>query len=149
MTQIAITDRRIFQLIVTLLLDFSIVESSKKVAHQDILLIPASLLCWELAVISILHLYAFSFKSYRVPVATGTKKHIRTCCTAVADVLNPMDMIKAMIRGRSWRAIPTTAETEYDVQGTSNAEQRLSSKATRDTVSYVELMEWKPPVAGS
>lgn len=56
----------------------------------------------------------------------------------MADVLNPMDMVKAMTRGRSWEAIP---ETVCSVQETAAPDPRSSKEVAQDTVSYVELME--------
>jgi len=136
MSRIVTTDQLISQLAVTLLLDFFPVETVK-VAYHDVVGIPAVLLCLELAIISVLHLSAFSAKSYRSPASKGER--IRICCTAIADVLNPMDMMKAMSRNRSWESVP---ETESSVQETPVPHQRSPKEDTQDTVSYVELMEW-------
>ncbi|THY04395.1 hypothetical protein D6C98_08690 [Aureobasidium pullulans] len=75
-------------------------------SYGDITAIPACLLCIELAVISILHLYAFSSKSYKPPLG---RPGIRMFVTAVIDTLNPSDILEAMIRGRKWKAIPIQA----------------------------------------
>ncbi|KAG9521171.1 DUF300-domain-containing protein, partial [Aureobasidium melanogenum] len=117
-------------LIVSLLLELEVLTPAKDVAYPDLKSIPATLLCIELAIVSILHLYAFSVENYRS--GAPRKAKLRNCCVALADALNPWDFVQAVTRNRRWTSIGSQAHDKTREQD-----------AIEDpgVIGYVELRE--------
>jgi hypothetical protein len=85
----------------------SIIHPTRQIAFSDLTIsLPASLLSLELAIVAVLHLFAFPVNAYAFPVGSeispvyyrGGFAGIR----AIADAMNPWDQIKAFARGTRW-----------------------------------------------
>jgi hypothetical protein len=99
----------------------SILKASPKLGWPDLLVgIPSFLLCIEMAIFSILHLFAFPYKPYttgteplKYPVSSedatdpgfntiGPKRGGPLGIYAILDAMNPWDLVKAFVRGMRW-----------------------------------------------
>ncbi|KAF2862450.1 DUF300-domain-containing protein [Piedraia hortae CBS 480.64] len=87
-------------------------QPTKKLGYQDIKVgIPSVLLCIEMAIFAIMHIFAFPYKPYIAhldPLTvsgagfSGATAQYQGAFRALADVANPWDMIKASARGFRW-----------------------------------------------
>ncbi|KAF2112556.1 organic solute transporter Ostalpha-domain-containing protein [Lophiotrema nucula] len=83
-------------------------KASKKVAEPDLRIgIPSMLICIEMAIFSILHLFAFPWAPYdlkrTVPDSADAAKHyVHGPARALLSAFNPWDIIKALARGTRW-----------------------------------------------
>ncbi|KAI9832797.1 MAG: hypothetical protein M1819_004017 [Sarea resinae] len=102
-------------LIISFLSSSGALKTSKHLASPDIKVgIPSMLLCIEMAIFSILHLFAFPYKPYTIPanpeLATGsgysggTPRYVGgpMGVKAIVDAFNPWDLVKAVGRGVKW-----------------------------------------------
>lgn len=87
----------------------NVIKATSKVAYPDISVgIPSMLLCMEMALFSILHLFAFPWRPYRNSKVggdasdIGAKKGGFLGFNAFADAMNPWDLVKAFARGIRW-----------------------------------------------
>jgi hypothetical protein len=111
-----------------------IVEPTAKIAYPDLKVgIPSLLLCIEMAIFSILHLFAFPYKPYSSGVVHGTyptpdgpkmnelgvKQGGFMGLKALGDAMNPWDLVKGFARGMRWLFV-----------GRKNRENDTSYKAT-------------------
>ncbi|KAF2084077.1 DUF300-domain-containing protein, partial [Saccharata proteae CBS 121410] len=90
------------------------IKSSPKVAYADIKVgIPAMLICVEMAIFSVMHVFAFSWKEYittKEPTygpgagfgAADGYKGGPMGIKALIDAFNPWDIVKAFARGMRW-----------------------------------------------
>ena len=117
-----------------------ILKASPKLGWPDILVgIPSLLLCIEMAIFAILHIFAFPYKPYtskaepfKYPVsgqdhidhgfnAVGPKKGGPVGIYAIIDALNPWDLVKAFGRGIRWAFIGRRhRETDMSYKVSSN-----------------------------
>lgn len=93
---------------------FNVVKPTAKVAYPDLKVgIPSLLLCIEMAIFAVLHLYAFPWKPYQNPTPTeypmspikneiGPKQGGPLGIMALVDAMNPWDLVKAFARGMRW-----------------------------------------------
>ncbi|KAK3063577.1 hypothetical protein LTR53_018852, partial [Teratosphaeriaceae sp. CCFEE 6253] len=91
-------------------------QPSAKISYQDIKVgIPAVMLCIEMAIFAVMHLFAFPWKEYSIkhkgPMDvsgsgySGATPHYKggwLGIKAMADAFNPWDIIKASARGFRW-----------------------------------------------
>jgi hypothetical protein len=99
----------------------NILKASPKLEWPDVLVgIPSLLLCIEMAIFAVLHLFAFPYKPYtkgvepfKYPVSGEDLTHpgFNTICPkrggplgiyAILDAMNPWDLVKAFGRGMRW-----------------------------------------------
>ncbi|CZT04779.1 related to transmembrane protein 34 [Rhynchosporium agropyri] len=108
----------------------NIVVPTAKIAYPDLKVgIPSLLLCIEMALFAILHLFAFSWKPYasssssstypmsNIKNTLGPKQGGFLGIKAFIDAMNPWDLVKAFARGMRWLFI-----------GVKNREQDASYK---------------------
>jgi Organic solute transporter Ostalpha len=116
----------------------SIIHPSSQISFPDLTVaLPSVLLCVELAVISIVHLFAFSWKEYDISESFDPSVHYSGSIfgiRALLSALNPMDIIEAIGRGLRWLFIGLRHRSE-DI-----SYQNLSSKGYQhEPVESVEL----------
>ncbi|KAH6671668.1 organic solute transporter Ostalpha-domain-containing protein [Halenospora varia] len=98
---------------------FNVVQASSTIAYPDLKVgIPSLLLCIEMAIFAILHLFAFPYKPYttgadhgKYPVNGSDQMSINNLepkqggfmgIKALVDAMNPWDMVKGFARGMRW-----------------------------------------------
>lgn len=98
---------------------FKVVTPNSKVAYPDLKVgVPSLLLCIEMAIFAVLHLFAFPWKPYasgsKVPdypmsptsggpkESMGVKQGGLLGWRAIADAMNPWDLVKGFARGMRW-----------------------------------------------
>ncbi|KUJ14231.1 DUF300-domain-containing protein [Mollisia scopiformis] len=93
---------------------FNVVKPTAKVAYPDLKVgIPSLLLCIEMAMFAVLHLFAFPWKPYQHPKNTeypmspikneiGPKQGGFLGIMALVDAMNPWDLVKGFARGMRW-----------------------------------------------
>lgn len=94
---------------------FNIVSPNAKIAYPDLKQgIPNLLLCIEMAIFAILHIFAFTYRPYRQGAVTdyanspglknepGPKLGGFLGVKALADAMNPWDLAKGFARGMRW-----------------------------------------------
>jgi hypothetical protein len=97
-----------------------VVSPTAKIAYPDLKVgIPSLLLCVEMAMFSVLHLFAFPYKPYTQGVAHGTYPQSPSSVgpklnelgpkqggflgiKAIGDAMNPWDLVKGFARGMRW-----------------------------------------------
>jgi Organic solute transporter Ostalpha len=136
---------------------FNVVKPTAKVAYPDLKVgIPSLLLCIEMAIFAILHLFAFPYKPYTkpeqppiYPVASGSIDDIGPKqggflgIKALVDAMNPWDLVKGFARGMRWLFVGRkTRQTDIsykasglDFNNPSN-ENDMTLEATRTDSSY-------------
>jgi hypothetical protein len=99
-----------------------IVEPTKHMAYPDLKIgIPSLLLCIEMAIFSILHLFAFSYKPYSKSPGADLGKYPLSPTSglnevgpnqggflgvkAIVDAMNPWDMVRGFARGMRWLVV--------------------------------------------
>ncbi|KAK5128024.1 hypothetical protein LTR85_005141 [Meristemomyces frigidus] len=100
-------------------------QPTNKIAYQDIKVgIPSVMLCIEMAIFSVMHLFAFPWKEYRISsdplTMTGAGysggeakyKGGPMGMKAMMDAFNPWDIIKASARGFRWLFVGYRHRTE-------------------------------------
>ncbi len=118
-----------------------IVSPTAKIAYPDLLVgVPSLLLCIEMALFSILHLFAFPYTPYSEGLAIGTfplspasggtksndlgpKQGGFLGIKALVDAMNPWDLVKGFARGMRWlflgrktrRNDPSYKVTSFDI----------------------------------
>lgn len=108
----SLSKTNVSQILLDLLTDTKVLKPNKKVAIQDLKIgIPNVLLCLEMAIFAVLHLFAFPWRPYRLDYATPLDISGRTKdryyggpfgIKAYFDALNPWDFIKAVGRSTRW-----------------------------------------------
>ncbi|KAF8850591.1 DUF300-domain-containing protein [Acephala macrosclerotiorum] len=93
---------------------FNVVSPTSKIAYPDLTVgIPSLLLCIEMALFAVLHLFAFPWKPYKTsknldypmsPVKNelGPKQGGFLGIMALVDAMNPWDLVKGFARGMRW-----------------------------------------------
>jgi hypothetical protein len=97
---------------------FNVVTPNSKVAYPDLKVgVPSLLLCIEMAIFAVLHLFAFSWKPYAsgskiqdYPMSptsgpknsVGPKQGGILGWRAIVDAMNPWDLVKGFARGMRW-----------------------------------------------
>lgn len=93
---------------------FNVVSPTAKVAYPDLKVgIPSLLLCIEMAMFAVLHLFAFPWKPYQTsknldyPMSPtknelGPKQGGFLGIMALVDAMNPWDLVKGFARGMRW-----------------------------------------------
>ncbi|KAE8442995.1 hypothetical protein EG329_002458 [Mollisiaceae sp. DMI_Dod_QoI] len=93
---------------------FNVVKPTSKVAYPDLKVgIPSLLLCIEMAIFAVLHLFAFPWKPYQSPKNVeypmspikneiGPKQGGFLGVMALMDAMNPWDLVKGFARGMRW-----------------------------------------------
>lgn len=96
---------------------FNVVKPNAKIAYPDLKVgIPSLLLCIEMAIFAVLHLFAFPWKPYTPSGAVGIPPYplspIKNTLgpkqggplgfKALVDAMNPWDLIKGFARGMRW-----------------------------------------------
>jgi hypothetical protein len=136
---------------------FNVVKPTATVAYPDLKVgIPSLLLCIEMAIFAILHLFAFPYKPYTKsgqssmdPGASdsiddiGPKQGGFLGVKALVDAMNPWDLVKGFARGMRWLFVGRkTRETDIsykasalDFNNPSN-ENDMTLEATRTDSSY-------------
>ena len=106
------------QLLISLLTSTKALEPSDKINYADFKIgIPSMLLCIEMAIFAVMHIYAFSYKDYRISKATahyegGGYQGGFLGWKAFLDAYNPWDIISAI--GRSFRWLFVGRRTRLD-----------------------------------
>jgi len=136
-----------------------LVEPTSKIAYPDLKIgIPSLLLCIEMAIFSILHLFAFPYKPYTIKAFQGAEpKHYPLSpvsdqaypvlneigpnqggflgIKAFADAMNPWDLVKGFARGMRWLVVGRR-NRENDSSYNKNSELNLvNSQYDNDMVS--------------
>lgn len=109
------------QIIISFLTSSGAIKPSPRISYPDIKVgIPSLLLCIEMAIFSVFHLWAFPWKVYdirrsQIVASESTPGYLPDPKTAyrggpfgiyaMADVFNPWDLIKAVGRGFRWFAV--------------------------------------------
>ncbi|PYH95268.1 DUF300-domain-containing protein [Aspergillus ellipticus CBS 707.79] len=97
--------------VISVLTSIGLITTSNKVQSPDLTVgLPDLLICIEMAFVSILHLWAYSWYIYTIPEASdlygGAKQPIyhggRWGMKAVVDSINPLDLVQAVSRGIRW-----------------------------------------------
>lgn len=111
------------------------VKSTHKIAGQDLYAIPTALLCLELAILSAVHLYAFSPKEYRTDIVklTGWAR-TRTAFKAIGEAMDPWDLVQAIAKGLKWVAVGRKTRHSYFAQ------QDAPPTDDASTTTYEELV---------
>ena len=82
------------------------IKTSETLSYPDIKVgIPSTLLCIEMAIFAVLHIFAFSWRPYVNKGASGPEMQYRggfLGFKAYIDAWNPLDIIKASARGFRW-----------------------------------------------
>ncbi|KAH8667481.1 organic solute transporter Ostalpha-domain-containing protein [Tricladium varicosporioides] len=98
---------------------FKVVQASSTIAYPDLKVgIPSLLLCIEMAIFAILHLFAFPYRPYttgadhgKYPVNGSDQMSVNKLGSnqggfmgikALIDAMNPWDMVKGFARGMRW-----------------------------------------------
>lgn len=94
---------------------FNVVKPTTTVAYPDLKVgIPSLLLCIEMAIFAVLHLFAFPWKPYsqghatNYPMSPGVKNELGPKqggplgLMAIVDAMNPWDLVKGFARGMRW-----------------------------------------------
>ncbi|OWP02502.1 hypothetical protein B2J93_2710 [Marssonina coronariae] len=94
---------------------FQVISPNSKIAYPDLKVgLPSLLLCIEMALFAVLHLFAFSWTPYRRAPAgsddaappfahtSGPNHGGFLGCRAFVDAMNPWDLVKASARGMRW-----------------------------------------------
>ena len=113
-----LTNCLFYQIIISFLTSTNVIKSSAKFAQPDIKIgIPSLLLCIEMAIFSVLHLYAYPWKVYdirtsSIVVAESGPGYLPDPKTAYKggfgghrayfDALNMWDLVKGVARGVRW-----------------------------------------------
>lgn len=100
------------QLIISLLAEtLGLFKATDALETPDLTIgIPSTLLCFEMAVVAVLHLRAYSWRSYRLSDPKGETNGLQSYrggflgVKAVFDALNPWDLVKAVGRSMKWMA---------------------------------------------
>lgn len=110
------------QVLLSLLSSFSAIKATKKVQEPDILVgIPSMLLCIEMAIFSVLHLWAFSWKPYEITSSLTFGQPIKLSYSyhggplgmkAIGAAFNPWDLVKAIGRSARWIFVGRTRRME-------------------------------------
>lgn len=91
-----------------------VITTGPRVSYVDVKIgIPNVLLCVEMAIFSILHIFAFPYKPYAKAKSQGGFLGIK----ALIDAFSPMDFIKATARGFRWLFVGVryrTQDASYD-----------------------------------
>ncbi|KAI9667002.1 MAG: hypothetical protein M1829_005609 [Trizodia sp. TS-e1964] len=121
-------------LLISVITSTGILKPSERIAYADYKVgIPSLLLCIEMAIFSILHIFAFPWAPYRVPIFQGIPDPGDGFTTnnkryqggflggrAYLDAFNPWDMVKAFGRGIRWLFIGRKSrhlDVSYNVDG--------------------------------
>ena len=96
--------------VLDLLATNDLIKPSRYLSHGDIAIgFNALLICFEMIIFSILHLYAFSVEPYRADPELGPAIYAQppksNAWRALRDVINPFDIVKAFLRGLKWSFI--------------------------------------------
>ncbi|RFU27050.1 hypothetical protein B7463_g9281, partial [Scytalidium lignicola] len=104
----------------------NIIVPTKTIAYPDIKVgIPSLLLCIEMAIFAVLHLFAFPWRPYKLSDENnkiGPKQGGFLGVKAFADAMNPWDLVKGFARGIRWLFV-----------GRKHREQDLSYKTSSFT----------------
>ena len=134
---------------------FKVVEPTAKLAYPDLVVgIPSLLLCIEMAIFAVLHLFAFPYEPYTnseqpsmFPGSSiddiGPKQGGFLGIKALVDAMNPWDLVKGFARGMRWLFIGRKnreADISYktstlDFNNPSN-ENDMTLEVTRTDSSY-------------
>jgi hypothetical protein len=102
------TDNYCLQLLISFLSSGTkpVITTGPRVSYVDVKVgIPSVLLCMEMALFSILHIFAFPWKCYDISESSNPNDHYQGGffgLKAVLDAFNPMDFIRATARGFKW-----------------------------------------------
>jgi hypothetical protein len=103
---------------------FNVVTPNSKVAYPDLKVgVPSLLLCIEMAIFAVLHLFAFPWKPYQSGTKVdglGPKQGGLLGWRAIADAMNPWDLVKGFARGMRWLFIGVKRrenDVSYKVSG--------------------------------
>ena len=124
-------------IIISFLTSTGAIKSSPHITDPDIKVgLPAMLLCIEMAIFSVFHLWAFSWKPYDIrrsavvasESAPGFLPDPKTAyqggpfgSKALLDAFNPTDLVKAVARGFRWFAVGRrTREQDISYKGSVN-----------------------------
>ena len=123
-------------------------QPSKKIGYQDIKVgIPSVLLCIEMSIFSVMHLFAFPWKEYKIspdPLAmhgagySGGEPKYKGAMKAMVDVFNPWDMIKASARGFRWLFVGYRKRTN-DISYQGQNKPNNNSGSTENPYSGTDL----------
>jgi hypothetical protein len=95
--------------IMTILFESGIMRASKQIQAPDVrLAFTAMLLCFELAILSVLHIFFFSWQEYRIEnLEEGSTSYQGGFGghKAIIDALNVWDLVKSCARAFRWMAI--------------------------------------------
>ena len=94
------------QLVIALLVNTGAIEFSAKVQTTDLkIVLPATILCVEMGLVSVLHMWAYSSKPY-IETRDPTLYHGGFLgVKAILHALNPWDMLCAIARAMHWLVI--------------------------------------------
>jgi hypothetical protein len=93
-------------LVVGYLVSSGRIKPSQKIAYADLSVgLPSLMILVEMAIFAIMHIFAFGYKGYIIPKNTelgpGQPQYMGFW-RAILDSLNPLDLIKAFLRGMKW-----------------------------------------------
>lgn len=129
---------------------FNVVKTSTKLAYPDIKIgIPALLICIEMAFFAVLHLFAFPWAPYRKgaevpeyplsPTGSFNKPGVNQGgflgIKAIADAMNPWDLVKGFARGMRWLFVGVK-KRENDPSYKPGSENDLTLEATGGDSTY-------------
>lgn len=127
---------------------FNLVSPTAKIAYPDLKVgIPSLLLCIEMALFAVLHLFAFSWKPYAssasgsdypmspIKNSLGPKQGGFLGIKAFVDAMNPWDLVKAFARGMRWLFIgvkhrendTSYKSSSFDINNPQNGDMSLQS----------------------
>jgi hypothetical protein len=137
---------------------FNVVKTTAKIAYPDLKVgIPALLICIEMAIFAVLHLFAFPWTPYRkgaeatdYPLSPtdslkkpGLNEGGFMGIKALMDAMNPWDLVKGFARGMRWLFVgvknreddSSYKTTSFDINNPSN-ENDLNLESTGTDPSY-------------
>ncbi|KAF4549248.1 Organic solute transporter Ostalpha-like protein 1 [Elsinoe fawcettii] len=139
-------------------------QPTKKLAYPDIKIgIPSTLLCIEMAIFAIMHLFAFPWKPYAISTkasGAGTRSNDDSGASgalpiryvggflglkAIADAFNPWDIIKATGRGFRWLFVGRRnrfQDTSYSSQ--MNAQSKPFTSQSGSVPMYAKMSSPNP-----
>ncbi|KAI9793678.1 MAG: hypothetical protein M1816_007573 [Peltula sp. TS41687] len=94
-------------LMISLLTSTHVLRPSSKISYADIKVgFPSLLICIEMAIFSVLHLWAFTWREYETSKVAAFYEGVQAgyggVMTAFKDAFNPWDIVKSVGRGFRW-----------------------------------------------
>lgn len=131
---------------------------TEKIAYPDLKIgIPTLMLCIELFIMSILHVFAFPWQPYRIPTGSMNETNSTTITKqggflgvlAFIDALNVWDLVKALGRAARWLFVGfrhRKTDPSYNLISKTTSDQNVvvdtKKKRNQAPAAYFELAEY-------